>query len=785
MADDTYTDGAKAKPLREMTDEERELIKRSNKQYGLSQSYWAEVRNLFSDDVAFANGSQWPEQIEREREHDNRPCLTINRMMQFIRQVTNDQRQNKPSIKVRPVDDFADKDTAEIMQGLIRHIEANSNADLAYDTATFYQVAGGFGFFRITTDYPDYGFEQEIYIKTIPNPLSVYWDHNSRLPDGSDWEYCFVTEEIPCDEFDDRYPDKPAPFMSDDISSWEREDTVRVAEYWYKEREEIDLYLLDSGQVVDQEVYDNMAEPRPEIINTRKQKVDKVKWCLRGGDRILDRGDWAGRYIPIVGVFGDWVDVNGKTYIKSLIRDGKDAQRMYNYYRSTETELMALQPKAPYIAAEGQTEGYEDMWEQANTAPFSTLVYKPTTIDGNLLAPPQRQAFATAPTGVMAGTQNSEADMMNTIGIQQAGLGMRSNETSGKAIMARQREGDTATYHFIDNLTRAIRYAGVILVDLMPRIYDTKRVVRILGEDGTEKVKQINAPTIEKDKYGQEIEKFYDLSAGAYDVVVSSGPNYTTKRQEAAESLTQILQGNPQLMQVAGDLLFKAFDFPMAEDIAERLKLTLPPELKPIEPDEDGAPPIPPEIQAQMEQMQQQIEQMGMALQEAQSQVDEKQSKLELDAAKLQIDQFKAETERMKAEADLRLRAQELQMASKDNDLTEEEKLNFEAELQIRLKEMDNEAAIARDLLKINASRQPQVQAPQPEMEEGDEDEGEEKGDDKTAMLACAVAEMAKAMTAPKRIIRDENGNPVGVERVGYDTAQTIVVDDGKIEGVE
>jgi len=219
----------------------------------------------------------------------------------------------------------------------------------------------------------------------------------------------------------------------------------------------------------------------------------------------------------------------------------------------------------------------------------------------------------------------------------------------------------------------------------------------------------------------------------------------------------------------------------MADDIAERLKLTLPPELKPAEEGEDGAPPVPPQIQMQLEQMGQQMEQMGMALQEAQQQLDEKQSKMQMDAMKLQIDQFKAETERMKAEMELQLKAQELAMSVKDNDLTEEEKLNFEAELAIRLKEMDTEAAIARDMLKIQASRQP-VAAPMPEP---DEDEKEDEGEDKTAMLACAVADMARAMTAPKRIIRDEAGNPVGVERVGYDTAQAIVVDDGKIEGVE
>jgi hypothetical protein len=668
-----------------MSKADEKLIEEAKRRFKESVDSWEKNRREFSEDIDFVCGNHWPTQIQRMRDQEGRPCITVNRMPQFVRQVCNDQRQNRPSIKIRPVDDYADIETAEIMQGLIRHIEANSNADLAYDTGTYYSVAGSFGFWRITTDYAPKSFDQEIYINAIENPLTVFPDANSKAIDGSDWEYCFITDEVPADKFKEDYGDKvPSGWDAADGRDGlmaSTKDIVRISEYFYKEKVSDKLYRLDDGRVMYKSEYDAMEGRKPKVVDERDDERERVKWCLLGGSTILDRRDWAGSYIPVVPVFGDMVMVNGERRLFSLIRHGKDAQRMLNYYRSTEAELMALQPKAPFIIAEGQVEGYEDQWAIANNVNFSHLTYKPTTIGGMAVPPPQRMQSATLPAGMQAMSEIAERDMMNVIGIHEAGLGQRSNETSGRAIEARQREGDVATFHFIDNVTRAIRLTGKILVDLVPKIYDTpNRVVRILGLDDSESTTEINKPVM--DGEGKEIARIYDLGVGQYDVVCAAGPSFTTQRQEAVQAMIAILPQAPQLMQAAGDLLVKAMDWPGAEEIAERLVKMMPPELRPEqEKDEDDQEGPSLEVQA----MQQQMQQMDQAMQAMSSELESKQAKeqaeYQLAQMKLEIERFKAETDRMKAEADMAVK-----MAAPE--LSEAEKVQFDAELQIRLEEM-------------------------------------------------------------------------------------------------
>jgi len=781
MGCDMAKESRKAQPTAD-----EKLLELAYKRFKSAEDAQADARENWKQDVEFALlGNQWPENIKRDREVENRPCLTTNKLPQYIKQVTNDQRQNRPAIKVRPVDDAADPETAEIIQGIIRHIESNSNSDIAIDNAFFYAVAASFGFFRVVTDYIEGTFEQDIYIKQIPNALAVYYDPMAREPDGSDWGWCFVVEDITKEDFESRYPNRPAPFkLGEGLQSWMGEKTVRIAEYFYKESGTETIYLLKNGEVVTKADYEAKGM-KDEIVKEREQEKTDIKWCLLGGDSILERKEWAGAYIPVLPVFGDMVTKDGKPTLISLIRFAKDAQMMYNYYRSTETEIMALQPKAPFIGTPEQFEGHEDQWADANSSNQAFLPYNAVP---NAPAP-QRQGYTAPPSGVLQGAANAEKDLMSTIGIYEAGLGMRSNEQSGRAILARQKEGDIATFHFIDNLTRTIRHLGRLLVDLIPKIYDTPRVARIMGEDGSEQRKQINAPIMEKKKNGQEVQRIYDLGLGRYDVAVTVGPSFNTRRQEAAEAMTQMVQANPALMQVAGDLIMKSMDFPGADDLAERLRKTLPPELAPQvegEEGEDGQPQLPPQVMQQMQQMQQQIEQMGQALQQADAQLNEKQSKQQMEAMKLQIEQFRAETDRMKAESDAQLKAAELAGRKGDNDITELEKVQFEAELAIRLKEMDIDAAIERDLLKMKAETAPQVQitaTPEMECEKG-EGMKHEKGEGKHGEMMETVLELTKALTAPKRIIKDAAGNPVGVERVGYELPDKIERDEnGDIEG--
>jgi hypothetical protein len=737
-----------------MTDEE--LVKQAHTRFDQALEEARENRELFIEDLKFYAGEQWPDRVRRDREIQDRPVLTINRLPMFVRQVTNDQRINRPSIKVRPVDSGADMDTAEILSGIVRHIERNSNADIAYDTAFFYAVAGGFGFFRIVTDYcDDESFEQEILIKPIINSMTVYYDHEAQSLDGSKWRYAFITEEIPKKEFEKKYPGKLGGWnqSTGDTQSWVMADSVRIAEYWYVTEEDRTILQLEDGTVITQDEYDKLpAEAQTEPVDQRVTKMRVVKWAKIGGNEVLERGDWAGKWIPIVPVFGDMIYLDGKISLFSLIRFAKDPQRMLNYYRSTETELLALQPKAPFIAAEGQVEGYEELWAKANRENYSTLIYKPTTVSGMAVPPPERQAFAPPPTGVLQGAENAQRDMMSTTGIYESSLGMRSNEQSGRAILARQREGDVSTFHFIDNMTRAVTHAGRILVDLIPKIYDTPRIVRILGEDGKEEMVSVNQPFVDKDEYGQAIERIYDLGTGRYDVVVEAGVSFSTKREEAANSMMEMVKTNPQIMGIAGDLIVKSMDWPGAEQLAERLEMMLPPNLqKPKE----GQPQMPPEIQMQLQQSQQMIQQLDQTIQQMSAELEKK----DIEQRKLQIDEFNAQTQRLKVQGELELKVEEM-FKEQQQDTTEMDKAELDAQVKLVTLEKTIEAnrelkaiELRADLLKERMARG------MVEMDvEGNVAPGEVLRD-----LMQQVATLKRSVTATREIVRDEAGRAIGL----------------------
>ena len=703
-----------------MSDKDTKLIELARKRFKESLDAWEESRLAYAEDLRFVSGEQWHQGIQRERDLEGRPCLTINRLPQFIRQVTNEQRQNKPSIKIRPVDDIADPETADMLQGLIRHIEANSNADLAYDNGTYNSVSGGFGFWRIVTDYLPKSFDQEAYIVAIENPLTVFPDADSKALDGSDWKYCFITDDIPRDDFEAEYgKDMPAGWDAADgldcgLSEVTRQ-SVRVAEYFVIEKIADKLCRLADGSVV----YKSEIQGDAAIVDERDCDRKKVMWYKLAANKILDRREVAGEYIPVVVCYGDMINVDGKRKLVSLIRYGKDSQRMLNYYRSSEAEIMALQPKAPFVVAEGQIEGYEDVWASANNVNYSYLPYKPNTVGGVVVPPPQRIQSAMLPSGLQAMSEIAEKDLMNTVGIHEAGLGMKSNETSGAAIMARQREGDVATYHFIDNVTRAIRHTGKILLSMIPVIYDTQRVIRILGEDESESYVEMNKPVL--DGQGKEIARLFDPSVGQYDVVCTAGPSYTSRRQESVQAMMQILPQAPQLMQGAGDLLIKAMDWPGAEEIAERLVKMMPPELRPekeSDPDdeEEGeGDQLPPEVQAALQEKDAMLQQMDQAIQQMQAELESKQAteqaammKVQIEAQKVEIDRFKAETDRLKAEADIATKMQA-------PELSEAEKMSYEAQLQVQLQEMKEEHEVEMALL--NAKLQAAAQPEEPENE--------------------------------------------------------------------
>lgn len=762
--------------------DDEKLLATALERYKQSVEIDDENRRNFEDDIEFYSGeTQWNQAVQKSREQDNRPCITVNRLPSFVRQVVNDYRQNKTTVNVRAVDDNADPETADIMKGIIRHIESNSDADIAYENALFYAVTGGFGYYRIVTDYIEDGFDQEIYIRPIPNSLTVRHDCNSRAMDGSDWEWCFIEEQMSKKAAEKAYPD--VDFGDWDNATeknvWMSKDEVTVVEYFYFETVKEKLFMLETGEAIyesdfEKKKAENPQYPAPAIIDTRTVSRKKVKWAKLAGDKVLEKADWAGKYIPVIPVFGDVIEVKGQRKTISLIRFAKDAQRMLNYYRSTETELLALQPKAPFVIAEGQIEGYEDEWQNANSVAYSALTYKPTTIDGMAVPPPQRQGFASPPSGVLQGAMNAEQDMMNTTGIHEASMGMKSNESSGRAILARQREGDVSTFHFIDNAARAQRYCGRQLVDLIPKIYDRARVVRILGDDDTEKMVTVNEPTTRKDDNGNEIDAIYNLGLGRYDVVVSSGASYTTRRQEQAEAMMNITQANPQLWATAGDILVKAMDWPDADVLAKRLKKTLPPGLADSE-DEDGEgePQLPPEVMQQMEEMNAQLEQAGQMVQELQAQLESKQPEYELQARKIAVDEFNAETNRIKTMADVQAK-QPAPIASDELSDAEADKINFEAEMKAALIELEHENK--KELIKLQAALDMMKTARddmsmESDMEgkgmrHGQEHGGMDEMNNKIHECMEAIRCQLEQQNAPKEIIRDASGKPIGIKSV-------------------
>ncbi|WP_019567357.1 portal protein [Agrobacterium sp. 10MFCol1.1] len=662
-----------------------DLLSNGRKAFQRCNDYEKENRQTSLDDIKFSRLSQqWPSDIVKQRELEQRPVLTVNRMKAFIRQVVNDSRQNKPQIKVHPVDSGADPKTADVINGLIRNIEYTSNSDVAYDTAIEQSVSGGFGYWRIGLDYAyEDTFDMDISIDRVANQFSVYGDPDSMSADSSDWNVCFIVDRMSKEAFKLKYNgakningeavttdlDKDAQPVDWDTDSWAalnntwvNDDGVMVAEWWRREEVEEEIVKLSNGHVYcadelypsekeqgdeeEAEKYedvgtdDNMQAVRAllamgqlTVVDKRVRKVHKVTQTIMTGADVLEVNEWPGRYIPIVPVYGDEIIVEGKRFFRSLIHDAKDSQRMFNYWQSTATELVALAPRTPWIGRKGTFDSDATRWATANTQSHAFLEY-----DGEM---PQRQPLDGGQAVGAISQSLAQSDNMKAImGIYDASLGARSNETSGKAIMARQREGDVSTFHFIDNLSRAIRHTGRILIDLIPRVYTSERVIRVIGEDGSAQTVKVNGKTPEpamgpdgrpvQDERGEVIMAMHDLTVGKYDLTVTTGPSFTTRREEAAAQMTELVRAFPQAAPFVADIMARNFDWPGADEIAKRFEA-----MNPAKQNQ-----IPPQIQQQLQEMQQAIQKLASENQSLKQGHD--------------IKAFDAETNRLKVEGDLK-----------------------------------------------------------------------------------------------------------------------------------
>lgn len=625
--------------------EEKDIVTEAKDFLKICEEAEADNRDRGKEDLKFGRlGEQWDEVIKQQRQAESRPCLTVNRCPAFIRQVVNDARQNKPSIKVRPVDSGADPDVAKILDGLIRNIEATSRADIAYDTAIDQACSINVGYIRVNVDYScDDSFDMDIVIDRVADRFTVYEDPYATCADGSSWNCALVVEDIERTKYQEMYPgEEEVPFEADkkEDEDWFTENTVRVVEYWKRETITSEMLLLSNGQTTTKELYAQNAElfeaEGITVVKTKQIKSKKVTQYILNGKKVIKTTPWVGKYIPIIPVYGEEVWEGGRRHLFSLIHHAKSEQQRHNYWTSAATELVALAPRNPWIGPKGAFKS-DPRWLTANNKSHAYLEY-----DGN--QPPQRGNFSDIPAGALQEAAGAVDNMKAIIGLNDASLGARSNETSGRAIMARQREGDVSTFHFIDNLTRSIRQLGAIVLDLIPHVYNTQRIIRVLGEDGEPDTVPVNQKVTiaENGKVApgamqpnmKGIEKIFDLTTGKYDITVTAGPSFTSRREEAAYQMTEMLRNFPQAAPYVGDLYAKNLDWPGADEIAERLKA-----INPIIQQEKAKgqpqPPNPEEIKAKAEIESKQLD-MQIKKVEAGADIQMKQADLQMKQMELQ-----------------------------------------------------------------------------------------------------------------------------------------------------
>lgn len=638
----------------------QDLLQASKETYQDFRDHYQEMRQRRLEDLQFSNPEdpkQWPDQVRQARENSpggSRPCLTFDHTNQFINQVVNDGRQNKPSISVLPVDSSADVKTAQALEGLIRQIEDVSRAPLAYDTSLDHSVRCGIGWIRVVTQMMNADLnEQEIRIKSVVDPLTCMISPDSVELDGSDASEGFIETTMSKKAFERTYGAKASQTSWDAANPlWFGEDMVRVCERYYqvKGKKNCLVVQMPNGQQqrVGEDEYWGLVKQlgfQPIVVRQYMEEECTVKWLTMSGAEILDETEIPSPWIPLVPVYGDVLWIEGKRYICGLTRKLMDGQRAKNYERSAAIEMVALQPKAPWIVAAESVAQYQEEWENANNSNKAYLPYDALSADGEMQFPaPQRMAPPPMPATFIQGAQLAVDDMQAAVGMYKSNLGAPSNAVSGRAKLQDQREGDTATYHYLDHQRCSIEHVGRIVVKMIPKIYDTQREARILGMNGDVSVVRIDP---EGSGYQQDGDMpVISPQTGTYDVRVKAGPSYTTQRQEASAALTEIVTRSPNLMPVLGPMWARMQDWPEAEKVSKLLLAMAPPAVQAVE---QGDSDLPPAAQAQIVALQQQLQQAQQQIQQLSQMADEGQRKMAYDHEKLELERYDAETKRITA----------------------------------------------------------------------------------------------------------------------------------------
>ncbi len=748
---------------------DEKIVREAKKRFKRCEEFEGEFRQRFLEDLKFANGDpdnrwQWPAALYSQRVSEQRPCLTVNRTRQHNLQIINDAKQNKPGIIIRPNGGDASYEAAQIYEGVIRHIEYISGAEQVYDTATQFQVQGGIGYWRVVTDYAeDNSFDQEIFIRRVKDPLMVYMDPDMNEVDGSDARFAFVFEDVPRDEFENDYGDDLEDGAGSALNSsdaWSTKDHIRVAEY-FRQIKTKDQLLMFTDQQSGAQTFARKSKIPAEIYRAVKKAPGttireiteySVEWYKIAGDKIIDRSIWPGLTIPIVRVVGEETIIEGRLDRKGHTRAMKDAQRMYNYWTSSATEHVALQTKTPFITAINAIEGFEELYAASNRQNLAYLPYRAFDDDGRPLPKPERIQPPQMAQAYTQGMQIAAQEMMMGSGQFQSQMGENENAKSGVAINARQRQGDNATYHFVDGLAIAIRRTGKIIIELVPKIYDTPRIIHIVGDDGKKSQVQVNpnAPSSYSENAqpdSETVNAIFNPNVGKYDVQADIGPSYATRRQEAWNAFTQIASQNHELMPIIGDLMFKNADFPGADAIAQRLERMVPAQAK-----GDNVP------NPQVVQLTEQLKRAQGALQETVQKLVEAEQSAEL--AEHKADMAKA-TGSHDSELDAAKMSLDRERLALDRDKLALERDKADAEVKIKEIELSIEMGRHnREMIAPHASSE----------ECGEETESQEPGEPQEAKpdpLLESVNQLREAiqlMSRPRRVIRDENGDIVGLD---------------------
>ena len=734
----------------------QDSLQRGKERYRDAADAFRETRAQMLEDLKFSNPAkpeQWPADALSARE--GRPCLTFDQTNQYIAQVVNDSRQNKPSIYCLPSDARGSVKVAQALEGLVRNTEYVSRASIAYDTAQEHAARIGLGWLRVVPKViDDESNQQEPRILRVADPLSVLLDCDSTEPDGSDATDAFVESVMSVKAFKRQWPKAATQSWetSDANSGWFTSETVRVCEHFYAEETETSRIMVKnpdgSMMTLTEDEYWQLAAQigfKPEVAGNFKSKQRSVKWAKMTGSEVLEETDFPSEYIPVVPVLGYELWIEGKRSLCGMVRRMRDSQQAYNYERSSDIEIKALQPKSPFIGSVRAIEGYENEWAAANTSNQAMLPYNDVDDAGNPLQRPERSQPPMMSQAYAQGGMQAINDLQASIGMYKSNLGAPSNAISGRAKIQDRREGDTANFHYSDNLSRAIEQLGRVVVDMTIRLTDTKRAARILNMDGTN-------DTIVIDPHQEQPHKMVDgqtsinLTSGKYGVRVKTGPAYSTLREEAAENLTNIVASNPQMMSILGPMWAKMQDWPEADKISRMLMSIAPPEVQAAADDKEIEQQLPPAIKGQMQQMQQTIQQLSQALENAHAEVETKESESAIQAGELKIKQQEADTRQFDAETK---RLQLISNVPANPDAIDQ--------TQVVVETIKSESAEKLAIIEATAAVQV-AELSKPDPEPNEERDGGIR--DMVAAVLESNQQIIQAVTAPrvKKLVRDENG---------------------------